>query len=117
MMPTLDGVAHQRRAVFVRGGRLRIGEDAGTQIVAVATLHVLAAQFPGLLRHVDRSRLSGSFYAPVQETLSSRAQRVLASPPFPKRGAKGLEQRAIDRIALRVVLGVPLDAQREARGV
>jgi hypothetical protein len=39
----------------MRRRRLRVGEDAGTQIVAVAAFHVLAAQVPGLLRHADLS--------------------------------------------------------------
>src|SRR3977135_1666136 len=38
-------------------------------------------------------------------------------PVIPKRRAEGLEQRAIDRVVLRIVFGVPLDAEREARSV
>src|SRR5580693_8266335 len=38
-------------------------------------------------------------------------------PVIHERRAEGLEQRAIDRVLLRVVFGVPLNAQREARGV
>ena len=33
------------------------------------------------------------------------------------RRAEGLKQRAVDRIALRVVLGVPLHAQRKTRRI
>jgi hypothetical protein len=49
----IDAVDHERDAVLVRGLALRVGEDAGAEIVAIATLHVLAADLPGLLSHDD----------------------------------------------------------------
>src|SRR5436190_13796215 len=47
----IDAVDHERVAMLMRRRRLGVGVDAGTEIVAVAAFHVLAAQFPGLLSH------------------------------------------------------------------
>src|SRR4029453_17730046 len=49
----IDAVDHERHAVLVRRLALRVGEDAGAEIVAVAALHVFAADLPGLLGHGD----------------------------------------------------------------
>src|ERR1700693_5711899 len=50
-IPFVDAEHHHCRAVVVRRRLLRVGIDAGAEIIAVAALHILAAQRPFRFRH------------------------------------------------------------------
>ena len=49
----IDAVDHEGIAMLMRRRFLRVRVDARTEIVAVATFHVLAAQLPGLFSHPE----------------------------------------------------------------
>src|SRR3954465_5445049 len=58
------------------------------------------------------------WFKPLAPRYPGGPRRVLRRPAVRlQRLAEGLEQRAVDRIALRIVLGMPLHAERKPRCV
>ena len=110
VIAAVDPERHGGDAMLMRCLGLRIGEDAGAEIVAIATFHVFAGEFPIGLGH-------GGFLHEDGRGQHDRVGWVRKVPPGLSQGAGAIQQSSLTRITrIESGSGADQDLVRSRRG-